>query len=368
MKIKCNQQSLMKSLNTVQKAITTRTTIPILKGILIETISDNQIRLAASDLDISIDRHCDAEVEQMGGIVVSSKLFADIIRKLPGGDIEIEEREGTVYIKCKSSEFTIVGQGTEEFPDFSQMEELDKFYINKETFKKMIRRTSFAASVDTSRGILMGVLIELSESHLTMVSLDGFRMAIARNEIHSDKSIKIVVEARILNEINKILAEEEEEEFLLVLDQKKIAIHIGNVKIISRLLEGDYMNYQDIIPKEKNIIVRAERRELLDAIERASLIVKDGKSNLIKLKIEENKIIITSRSEEGNLREEVLIEKQGEDLEIGFNCRYLSDILKAAEEDIVVMEFNNSITPCMVKPEEGNQFDYLILPVRISSN
>lgn len=369
MKIKCEKQILLKALNTVYKAVTNRTTIPILKGILIETIDQNHIHLTASDLDISIEKKCEAEVLEQGSIVVSSKLFIEIIRKLPDSEIEIEEKDTTVTIRCKSSEFTIVGQPSYEFPNISEVNELNRMVFDKEIFRKMIRRTSFAASTDESRGVLTGVLIEVNEKDFSMVALDGFRMAIARENISSEKPVSIVISAKIINEINKILSEEEnEDDFVLILDEKKAVIIIGKTKITSRLLEGDYINYKDIIPKTNQCLVKTDRRKFMDGIDRASLIVREGKNNLIKMVLKDQKAVITSRSEEGNVKEEIEMEMTGEGLEIGFNSKYITDVLKACEEETILMEFNTNITPCLIKPEEGNDFEYLILPVRISSN
>lgn len=369
MKIKCEQQILLKALNTVYKAVTNRTTIPILKGILIETTDDNQIRLAASDLDISIEKKCEAEVLEPGSIVVSSKLFIEIIRKLPSSEVEIDEKDLSVTIRCKTSEFTIIGQAADEFPNISKVNEINRMVFDKEIFRKMIRRTSFAASTDESRGVLTGVFIEVNEDNFSMVALDGFRMAIARENITSENPMSIIISARIISEINKILSEEEDEDdFVLVLDEKKAVITIGTTKITSRLLEGEYINYKEIIPKTSQCFVKANRREFMEGIDRASLIVREGKNNLIKMTLKDQKAIITSRSEEGNVREEIEIEMTGEGLEIGFNSKYVSDVLKACEEELVSMEFNTNVTPCLMKPEEGNDFEYLILPVRIASN
>lgn len=369
MKIRCEQQTLSKALTTVYKAVTTRTTIPILKGILIETTGDSTIKLAASDLDISIEKICDAKVDEPGSIVVSSKLFTEIIRKLPSGEVEIEEKDTAVTIRCRNSEFTIVGQPADEFPNVSEINEIERMVFDKEIFKKMIRRTAFAASTDESRGVLTGVLIELNQQQFTMVALDGFRMAIARENMTSENDLKIIISARILNEINKILSEEEkEEDFLLILDEKKVVINIGTTKITSRLLEGEYINYKEIIPKANKCFVRTDKRDFLEGIDRASLIVKEGKNNLIKIVIDEEKAVITSRSEEGNVKEEIPIERDGDGLEIGFNSKYITDVLKACEEESILMEFNTNVTPCLVKPEKGDAFEYLILPVRITAN
>lgn len=365
MKITCSQRTLNKALNTVFKAVTNRTTIPILKGILMETTSDNTVKLTATDSEISIEKEIECKVEEPGKIVVSSRLFTDIVKKLPDDDIVIAEADGVVGIRCRSYNSEIVSLPAEEFPDISEVEEVERIVFNKDTFKKMVRKTAFAASTDESRGILTGILIETKEGVLTMVALDGFRMSIVREAIDTDQEISIVISARILNEINKILSDEEEEDdFVMIFDNKKTVFNIGTTKITSRLLEGSYINYKEIIPKIKSNSVIADKNELIEVIERASLF--SNKNNLIRLLFKEEKIVISSRSEEGNLREEMDVLIDGEGLEIGFNSKYVLDALKAIDDEKILLELNTNVTPCLVKPEEGEAFEFLILPVRIN--
>ena len=200
MKFSCNQQTLSRALNTVSKAVTSRTTIPILKGILLEASQDNILTLSASDLDLSIEKRIDVNVEEEGSVVVSARLFSDIVRKLPNEDILIEEQENNnIVIKCLSSEFTIVGQPADEFPNIGEINEEKKLSLEKDILKEMIKKTSFAASIDESKGIIVGVLIEMEKESLNMVALDGFRMAITREAMKNEENKKIIIAARILN-------------------------------------------------------------------------------------------------------------------------------------------------------------------------
>ncbi|QOX64809.1 DNA polymerase III subunit beta [Anoxybacterium hadale] len=370
MKFSCSQQSLSKALNTVSKAVTSRTTIPILKGILLEVNESNTLTLSASDLDLSIEKKIEVTADEPGSVVVSARLFSDIIRKLPNAEIQIEEQENnTIAIRCLSSEFTIVGQPSDEFPNIGEINTENQLSLDKEILKEMIKKTSFAASIDESKGIIVGVLIEMEHESLNMVALDGFRMAITREIMKNEEQKKIIITARILNEINKIISENEDgKEIIFILDDKKAVFLLDETKIMLRLLEGDFIKYNDILPKEHKSRIIVSRSELLNSIERASLLAKEGKNNLIKLSIFRDKIIITSRSEEGNVKEEVFVEKEGADLDIGFNSKYLLDVLKAVSDESIAMEFNTSVSPCLIKPVEGNAYEYLVLPVRISSN
>lgn len=370
MKFSCNQQTLSKALNTVSKAVTTRTTIPILKGILLQVTDEGKLTMAASDLDLSIERSVDIDVASSGSVVVSAKLFTDIIRKLPNQQVMVELNEkGNVNIRTLSSEFNIVGQPADEFPSIGEIDTVtDQLSLPHETWKDMIRKTQFCASVDESKGIIVGVLMEMEKNMMNMVALDGFRMAVAREQMINQKEQNIIISAKILSEIYKLLSEgEREEDIQFILSDKKAVILMEKTKIVMRLMEGEFIKYRDILPKSNRTRIIINRMILLDAIERASLLAREGKNNLIRCKIEENLLTITSTSEEGEVKEEIIMDKTGEDVEIGFNSKYVSDALKAIEDEEVAMEFNTSITPCLVKPLEGNTYEYLILPVRISS-
>ena len=371
MKFTCSQQSLSKALNTVSKAVTTRTTIPILKGILLKTSADGTLTLSASDLDLSIEKKIDVNVEQEGSVVVLSKLFSDIIRKLPNEQILIEEKENnTIMIKTNSSEFTIVGLPADEFPNINDAaDNSNVLSFDKEIFKDMVKKTSFAASIDEAKGIIVGVLMEMEPNYVNMVALDGFRMAVAREEMKNAESKNIIISSKIINEVNKIVSETDSEgDINIMLSDKKAVILVDNTKVIIRLMDGEFIKYKDILPKVNKTKVEIGRAVLLESIERASLLAKEGKNNLIKLSIKNNLMTITSKSEEGNVKEEIIMEKTGDDLEIGFNSKYVIDVLKAVDDEQVMMEFNTSTTPCLVKPLTGNRYEYLILPVRIASN
>ena len=371
MKFTCSQQVLAKALNTVSKAVSSRTTIPILKGILLEAKDNGTVRLAASDLDLSIEKIIEAEVYEEGSIVVSAKLFGDIIRKLPNSNINIEVRDGNiVYINSLNSEFNVMGISPDEFPTFGETEDdAETVIFDKDSFKEMVRKTAFSASIDEAKGVITGVLIELEEDKTNMVALDGFRMAIAREESKNNEKKKIIIAAKIINELSKIISDSDEEGNLeIVVGKKKAAAILPGTKVVMRLLEGEFIKYRDIIPKESKIKVTVNRAELLNSIERASLLAKEGKNNLVRIKLEDDSLIISSRSEEGTVREEINVKKDGDNLEIGFNSKYLSDVIKVVDDEEILMEFNSNVNPCLVRPVEGAAYEYLILPVRITSN
>ena len=368
MKFRCSQQVISKAINTVSIAVSNRTTLPVLKGILM-IVEDGEVTLTASDLDISITTKFDAEVEETGSAVVMAKLFGDIIRKLPDESITVEkESEVSVRVSTISSEFNVISLPVEDFPETGKREEGDRsLVIDKNIFRKMIRKTSFAASIDESKGVLTGIKTEIEEDKMTMVALDGFRLALANEEMRSASKDGFIIEKKKMNEIGRILAEENSDEDTLQLNlgEKRAVINIGRTEMVLRIMEGEFINYRDIIPKESNTQVIIGREMFMSSIERASLLSREGKNNLIKMTVKENMMTITSRSEEGDVKEEIGIEKEGNDLEIGFNSKYMIDVLKEIEDEKICLYMNTSVTPCVVRPTEGTAYEYLILPVRI---
>lgn len=366
MKLNCNQQVLAKALTTVSKAVSNRTTLPVLKGIMIEATADGKMILTASDLEISITKVIEADVEEPGSVVVVSRLFGDIIRKLPNETINFnEEDDNSITIKTNSSEFKVICLPVDEFPKVGEKEDASELiYFDREIFREMVRKTSFAASIEESKGILTGILTEITEEDINMVSLDGFRLALVNEKVKNDRATKFVISAKVMNEISKIITEEEED-INIDLGEKKAVFNIGSTEVVLRLMEGDFIRYRDIIPAENTTKIIIGREMLLESIERASLLAKEGKNNLIKMSLKNDLLTITSRSEEGNVREQIVVEKEGNDIEIGFNSKFIIDVLKAIDEEIITMNFKTGVTPCVVKPVEGNAYEYLILPVRI---
>lgn len=367
MKFTCSQQKLSKALNTVSKAVSSRTTLPILKGILIEANSNGTLTLTASDLEISIKKEIEADVSEQGAVVVVSKLFGDIIRKLPNEDILIEETDDEkVIIKTNSSEFTVVNLSVEEFPKIKDSEKINESLVfNAELFKDMVKKTSFAASIDESKGILVGILTEIEENKVTMAALDGFRLAVSNEEMKSIQNNKFIIAAKIMNEISKIISDDDVEEINISLGEKKAVFSIGSTEVVLRMMEGEFIKYRDIIPADGSTRILIGKDILLESIERASLLAKEGKNNLIKMTIKNDLLTITSRSEEGNVREEIVMEKEGDDLEIGFNSKFVIDVLKVIDDEEIAMSFKTGTSPCVVRPVDGDNYEYLILPVRI---
>ena len=360
----CNKQDLQDAILIAQKAITGKSTITILEGILIKA-QGNTLTLIGSDKDISIETKLAADIKQPGEIVIDSKIFGEIIRKLPNDKVTIETLDNnTVQITCLKSVFNIVYMDADQFPELPKINENQIFSIPQSTLKNMIKGTSFAITQDESRPILQGILFEVKDGHLNLVALDGYRLAVRTELLDTSNSINAVIPGRTLIEVAKIL-EDSDENVNITFTTNHILFSLENTKVISRLLEGEYIKYNSLLPQEYKLLVNVKRQDLQNGIERASLMSTDSNSNLIKLNIESDTIIITSNSQLGKVREEVAIDLQGESLQIAFNSRYILDILKNMEAEEIVMEFTSSVSPCILKDKESDKCKYLVLPVRL---
>ncbi len=369
MKFKCNQQELNRALNTVSRAVSNRTTIPVLKGIHIAA-KDDKLVLTSSNLDMSIRRDIDAVVDEPGEAVVIAKLFSEIIRKLPAETIFVEEEETDILsISTSSSSFQVLTLPAEEFPETGKVDEQDKeIMMNKGILGNMIRRTAFAASIEEAKGVLTGILTEMTEEDITMVALDGFRLARTREIMKNEEERKFIISAKIMNEVARIISEDDQEEDMrMFIGEKRAVIRTGRTEIFMRVMEGDFIDYRRIIPQDSETKVVVSRELFTAGIERASLLAKEGKNNLVKITVSDDMMVITSRSEEGNVREELPIDKEGKNIEIGFNSKYVMDVVKEIEDETLTLYMKSSVTPCVVRSPEGDHYEYLILPVRIPS-
>lgn len=366
MKIKIDQRNLSKHINIAQKGISARTTLQILDGILLET-KKGKLKLTATDLEVSIETYVECEIEVEGSIVINSRLFGDIVKKLPRSDIYIEVVDNNVNIKCENSEFNIVGGLASEYPGLPILLEQDSFEIQNDLFKNAIRQTVFATIQDETRPALSGVLFEIENNKISFVALDGYRLALRQLPMDSKEHIKIIVPGRILIEINKILDESD--------DSLKIAIAPGHVMfsiedtvIYSRLLEGQFLNYKEIIREDHKTSLTINKRELQNSLERASLLAKEEKANLVKLTIKDGEMNINSNSEIGDVNETIQTEIEGEELSIAFNSRYILDGIKIIESEEIELKFMGSLNPCIINPVDDENYTYLVLPVRLAQD
>ncbi len=367
MKFFCNSRALLYGISIVQKAVSSKSTLPILKGIYIKAFDQN-LRLITTDMELGIDHIMDANVIEKGSVVVDARLFGEIIRRLPDSEVEISLKDNSeLLIRCGPIKFNILSYNPSEFPELPKIKEEQVYEISQKLFKDMIRQTIFATAEDETRPILTGALIEIEKNMLNMVALDGYRVALRKGKIESQTDNKVVIPGKTLNEVNRIMSGEEDEKVKISLTSNHALFTIDNTKLISRLLEGEFINYNQIIPKEFKSKVKIETEQLLDDIERASLLGREGHNNLVKFTIKDDEITIDSSSELGNAHEKIGIELEGEDLQIAFNSRYLIDALRVIDDDIIYLEFTTNLSPGIIKPSTNDNIIYLVLPVRLAS-
>ena len=360
----CEKQKILEGISIVQKAITGKSTMPILEGIYINA-SNSTITLIGSDMDVSIQTLVDATIMEEGSIVIDAKIFGEIIRKLPNSTIRIETIENQlIKITCEKSIFDVVYMNTNEFPELPEINENLKISVNQNILKNMIKGTSFAIAQDETRPILQGILFEVRNKNLNLVALDGYRLAIKSEFLDTDIDIEVVIPGKTLNEVSKIL-EDIDEIVDITFTNNHILFNLKRTKIISRLLEGKFINYKSLLPQEHKLFVNVNRQELQNAIERASLMAKDGNTNLIKLDLHQDNLVITSNSQLGKVRDEISIKLQGDEIEIAFNSKYLLDVLKNMEDNEVVMKMTSGISPCVIEENSNENAKYLVLPVRL---
>ena len=360
----CEKHKLQEGIFIAQKAITGKTTMPILNGIYIK-VEKSGLTLIGSDMDISIETKVEADVLDEGAIVIDSKIFGEIIRKLPDSDIKIEVIENEmVQITCQKSVFNVVYMNADEYPELPSIDENNQIEVSQNILKNMIKSTSFAIAQDETRPILQGILFEIQDKNLNLVALDGYRLAIKSEYIDNDLNIDVVIPGKTLNEVSKIL-EDVDDNVSIIFTNNHILFSLNKTKVISRLLEGKFVNYKSLLPQEHKILINVNRQELQNGIERASLMAKEGNTNLVKFEAKDDTLIITSNSQLGKVREEVNINLQGGEIEIAFNSRYLLDVMKNMEEDEIKLELTSSISPCVIKAKETETYKYLVLPVRL---
>ncbi|MGB9780716.1 MAG: DNA polymerase III subunit beta [Caldanaerobacter sp.] len=370
MKFVCDKNSLSEGINTAIKGVSSRTTLPILQGIKLIAKND-KIKFIGTDLEIGIECEVPALVQQEGEAVIPARVFSDLVKKLPEGEVEVvSDTNNFIKVVCGDINFSLSGSNPEEFPEIPEVSREKSFKLSQSVLKDLIKKTVFCVSEEQTRPILTGVLFEVFQNEIKAVALDGFRMAIysyKSEEAFFEEEVEkysLIIPGDTLEEISKILKEEEEDVYIYY-TSNQVLFQINNTKVISRLLEGTFINYNAVLPRDFKTEVLVNKEIFMDSLERASLIA-ESKNNLVKFNIGDNFIIISSNSEKGSMSEKLEVEVKGMLLEIAFNSRYLLDALKAIDEEEVVLYFINSINPLIIKPVGEKEYLYMILPVKLN--
>lgn len=368
MKFNCNKSDLLDAIVIVQKAIKTNSTVQILDGILIQA-EDGKVKLTGYDLETGIEADLESDIIEDGSVVVNSRYFGEVVKMLPDDmtTIEVDDRYN-VTINSGEANTVLKGNSAESYPKIPVIETDSKITVSQKLIKDMVNGTIFAVSKDGTRQYLTGCNLESDGTTLTMVAIDGFRMALRRADVGSDFPVmNFIIPGKALTEAAKIFdGSDENTEVVIYNSANHLLFDVGSVRIISRLLGGPFVNYNAIIQKNPKTVITIDRRKLLDAVNRAALIImSDERRCPVQVKMKDTStLLIQASADAGTHKETIPIDTEGETVDIDFNSKYLIDALKAIEDDTIRIEFNGNQGPCIIVPTEGEAYVYLVLPIR----
>lgn len=374
MKFTCEKSAITDAVGIVQKAVATRSTLTVLEGILIKS-KDGKVTLTGNDLEIGIECIIGAEIESEGKVVVNSNLFGNAIRKMSGETVVISvSSNNTINIKCGNSDIRLNGITADEFPEIPKFDTEFDLSLTQKEFKDLIRHTIFAVGTSESKLILTGCLLEASGNNVNMVAVDGFRLALKKIVTESESvsgylgDVSIVIPSKTLKEINNIISENNDK-IIIRCSQKNVRFEFDNVIFTSRLLEGDYIDYKKIIPQDFKTKIVADVKSLIEAVDRASIIItSEVTKSPLTLNIKDGVVNLNCETTAGKVDEIITADISGDDIEIGFNNKYLLEALRASTGEKVNVEFIGAINPCLITPVEGDSFKFIVLPVRLRSD
>lgn len=367
MKIVCTKSNLVKGVSIVSKAVPSKTTMPILECILIDATTDI-IKLTANDMELGIETIIEGDILEKGLIAIDARIFSDIVRKLPDNTITIETNSNLqTLITCEKAKFNISGKPGDEFSYLPYIEKEQAVTLSQFTLKEVIRQTIFSIADNDSNKLMTGELFEIHDNQLKVVSLDGHRIAIRKIALkESYPDTKVVVPGKTLIEVSKILSGETENDVNLYFTKNHIVFEFDNTVVVSRLIEGEYFRIDQMLSNDYETKVKINKKELLNCIDRATLLVKEGDKKPIIINIGDETMQLKIQSQIGSMDEEIMIEKEGKDLLIGFNPKFLIDALRVIDDEEVNLFLMNPKAPCFIK-DENETYIYLILPVNFNA-
>ncbi|UWP61166.1 DNA polymerase III subunit beta [Ruminococcus gauvreauii] len=367
MKLICSKSELLKSVNITLKAVPSKTTMPILECILIDA-STNEIKFTANDMELGIETKVNGTIEEKGIVALDARIFSEIVRKLPDSDVIIKTDDKlNTTISCEKAKFTIPGKDGEDFAYLPIIEKNDCVEISQFTLKETIRQTIFSIAANENNKLMTGELFEIKNNIMKIISLDGHRIAIRKIELresYSDK--KVVVPGKTLNEISKILSGEMEDMVQIFFTENHIVFEFDDTVVVSRLIEGEYFKIDQMLSSDYETKVMINKKEFLNCIDRATLLVKEGDKKPIIIDIQDGNMQLKINSQIGSMDEDIDIEKEGKDILIGFNPKFLMDALKVIDDETISIYLVNAKAPCFIKDDMEN-YIYLILPVNFNA-
>ena len=367
MKLVLSKSNLLTGVQTVSKAVPNKTTMSILECILVDA-RGTEIKLMANDMELGIETIIEGNIVEKGIIALDAKIFLEIVRKLPDSDITIVTDESfKTTITCEKSKFNIIGKSGEDFSYLPSIEKIDSIIVSQFTLKEVVRQTIFSIADNDNNKLMTGELFEINEDILKVVSLDGHRISIRKIRLKNFyMPKKVVVPGKTLNEVSKILSGDMDREVHIFFTDKHIVFEFDNTTVVSRLIEGDYFKIDQMLSSDYETKVRINKKEFLDCIDRATLLVKEGDKKPIIINILDGVMELKINSAVGSMNEEIDINKKGKDIMIGFNPKFLIDALRVIEDEEVDIYLVNPKAPCFIRDTE-EKYIYLILPVNFTT-
>ncbi len=369
MKFSCEKALLLASITTASRAVSQKSTIPALEGLLLQT--GDGLTVSGYNMQTGIRTVVEADVVSSGRIVLNARLFGDIIRRMPDDVVVFSSDEKlNVKLTCGDAHFDILGIDPGDYPDLPEVEDQYSVSIQQRTLKAMIGQTAFAVSTNEARPVHTGSLFEIGESSLTVVSVDGFRLALRREPLEQIDGgcFSFVAPGSALGEVEKICADSEDLA-RITLGNRHLLFEVGPTQLICRRLEGDFLDYKSAIPRTNPIEIVAETRDMMDSIERVSVVISEKQKSPVRCVFENDRVLMSAKTANGEAKDICRVSGDGGGLEIGFNNRYLLEALKYAPASTVKLALNTGISPCIITPVEGEEnFLYMVLPVRLKNN
>ncbi len=366
MKFTCEKFAFAEALNLASRAVSTKSTIEALEGILIDA-NVSRIEVTGYDLETGVSSYIDAQVYESGRIVLSARMIMDIVRKLPEDVITFETNEKMLTtITCGPTRSSLLGISPQEYPALPRVNYHTSLCLSYDSLRNLIRKTAFATAVVDNRPILTGVCLEAENENILGVAIDGYRLGLCREKLKTpaENKVKFVVPGRSIKEIEKIITPNDEEIYLDVCD-KHLIVRKANVRFVCRLLEGEFINYESVIPKEYNTVIKVDTAKVCDSVERASVIISDRLRTPVYMRFAENEIKIDCSSSLGKVHDTTDCEIEGKEVEIGVNNRYMLDALRACECEKINIKILTNISPVVIEPREGDDFLFIVVPMRI---
>ncbi len=366
MKFTASQVDLAQGLALAAKAVSSRNTLPILSGILIKS-GEHRLKLAATNLEIGIVASVPAQIEEPGEVVLPARYLTEIVRRLPMGtvQVEVDPNNFTALIRWDKSQYTIHGSSAEQFPYLPESGDDSRLTMEQSQLRTMIRQTAFAVSHDETRPVLTGASFNFAPPQIEVLATDGVRIAYRRGQLESStgSQARVVIPGRTLSELSRLLSDEAGKKVEISLAQNQVFFDLDGVRLISRLIEGQYPEVFRLIPDEFGTSLRLSTQVFLETCERAELITRDG-NNALKLSINPEKLVVTSNTPEiGQVYEEVAATVEGSSLDIGLNPRFLIEGLRSIDSEEIIFQFNGNRTPTRMKPAGNDDYLYVVLPI-----